>query len=219
MAAKATGERDPLTGALGYEVFGEVFELRAAEADREQKPLSLAMVDLDGFDRVNRDHGRAAGDEVLRAATRHLQDVAGQRGRVFRYGGDEFLILLPGVEKEQAFLILESARRNFDRTHALEVEGRGVTLGLAFSVGVVSYPDDDTRAQGLLRKASDAVHRAKARGGNAVCLAREERMVTKTSHYTQGQLDRLSALAKREGVGEAVLLREALDDLLRKSSL
>ena len=65
---------------------------------------------------------------------------------------------------------------------------------------------------------SDALHRAKTTGRNKVSLAREERMITKTSHYTQGQLERLSELATREGVGEAVLLREALDDLLRKYS-
>jgi predicted DNA-binding protein len=63
------------------------------------------------------------------------------------------------------------------------------------------------------------MYRSKAAGRSKVSLAREERMVTKTSHYTQGQLDRLSNLAKREGLGEAVLLREAMDDLLRKYSL
>jgi hypothetical protein len=68
----------------------------------------------------------------------------------------------------------------------------------------------------VLRKAEDAMFRAKTVGRNKVCLAREERMVAKLSHYTQGQLNRLSQLAKKEGVGEAVLLREALDDLLRK---
>jgi hypothetical protein len=67
-----------------------------------------------------------------------------------------------------------------------------------------------------MRKASEALYRAKVGGRNKVCLAREERMVTKTSHYAQGQLYGLSRLAKRKGVGEAVLLREALDDLLRK---
>jgi len=68
----------------------------------------------------------------------------------------------------------------------------------------------------VFRKASEALYRAKTGGRNRVCLAREERMVTKTSYYTQGQLAGLSRLAKREGLNEAVMLREALDDLLRK---
>ena len=84
---------------------------------------------------------------------------------------------------------------------------------------MASYPGDGTGDLDILRKAADAVHRAKAGGRNRVCLAREEKMVTKTSHYTQGQLQRLAKLAAAEGVGEAVLLREALDDLLAKHDL
>ena len=86
------------------------------------------------------------------------------------------------------------------------------------SIGIASYPKDGNRGQEILRKAQDAVYRAKAGKRNKVCRAREERMVTKTSHYTQGQLQRLSQLAKSQDVGEAILLREALDDLLRKYS-
>jgi len=123
------------------------------------------------------------------------------------------------VEKEEAFLLLEQARAAFGPEHVFEANGREVKLPVTFSVGIASFPDDGANATELVRKAGDAVYRAKETGRNKVCLAREERMVTKTSHYTQGQLDRLSKLAGREGLGEAILLREALDDLLRKYSL
>jgi predicted signal transduction protein with EAL and GGDEF domain len=89
------------------------------------------------------------------------------------------------------------------------VDGITLKIALTFSAAVATCPEDGTRPQDILRKASDALYRAKSTGRNKVCLAKEERMVTKTSHYTQAQL------AKREGVGEAVLLREALDSLLR----
>ena len=219
MEAEADARRDPLTGVLRYEAFAETFARWAAEADERQGSVSLAMVDLDWFDRVNKSHGRTVGDEVLRRMARHLADAIADQGTLFRYGGDEFLVLLPRVEKEQAFLLLEEARRSFDAEHRFPSGDVVVSMRLTLSVGVAAYPDDGGRAQDLLRKVSDALHRAKARSGNAVCLAREERMVTKTSHYTHGQLERLSELAQREGVGEAVLLREALDDLLRKYSL
>ena len=81
---------------------------------------------------------------------------------------------------------------------------------------MASFPDDGDDPAILIRKCSEALYRAKVRGRNQVALAREEKMVTKTTHYTQGQLEGLSRLAKREELNEATLLREALDDLLRK---
>jgi two-component system chemotaxis response regulator CheY len=81
---------------------------------------------------------------------------------------------------------------------------------------VATYREDGTNAVELVRKADNALYRAKITGRNKVCLAREEKMVTKTSHYTVEQLHRLTELAKERGVGEAILLREALDDVLKK---
>ncbi len=94
--------------------------------------------------------------------------------------------------------------------------GGQVELTPSVSAGLAACPDDDTEGKALLVKACEALYRAKVSGRNKVCLAREERMVTKTSHYTQGQLLGLRRLSEREGFGEAVLLREALNDLLRK---
>lgn len=89
-------------------------------------------------------------------------------------------------------------------------------LQITLSAGIASYPVDGRSEAELLRKADQAMYRAKEMGGNQVRLAYEERMVPKTSHYTQTQLERLSRLSEKEGVGEAVLLREALDNLLLK---
>ena len=75
---------------------------------------------------------------------------------------------------------------------------------------------DASRYAELVRKADGALYRAKAQGGNRIAMAKEEKMIPKTSHYTQDQLQRLSMLSKREGIGEAILLREALDMLIRK---
>jgi diguanylate cyclase (GGDEF)-like protein len=216
-AARAKG-RDGLTGLDGYDAC--VQAVRAAIAGLpEDGTVSACLVDVDGFAAVNDRHGHAVGDAVLKAVAGHLVQGIGARGSVFRYAGDEFMAVLPGVEKEEAFLVLEGLRGAFDREHELEAEDGPLQVALTLSVGVAAAPEDGRAWQALARKAGDAVHRAKVSGRNKVCLAREERMVTKTSHYTQGQLDRLAELAGKEGPGEAVLLREALDDLLRKYKL
>ena len=84
------------------------------------------------------------------------------------------------------------------------------------TIGLATAFEDASRTPELIRKADSALFRAKVGGGNRVALAKEEKMVPKTSHYTQDQLQRLSRAAKQEGIGEAILLREALDMLLKK---
>ena len=84
------------------------------------------------------------------------------------------------------------------------------------TIGMATAFEDASRCAELIRKADGALFRAKVAGGNRVAMAKEEKMVPKTSHFTQDQLQRLAKLAKREGVGEAILLREAVDLLLKK---
>jgi len=86
-------------------------------------------------------------------------------------------------------------------------------------VGIASCPVDGNAADELLRKADQALYRAKLAGSNQVLLAQDERMVPKTTHYTETQLERLSNLAEEMEVKEARLLREALDDIIKKYKL
>ncbi|MDX9972018.1 MAG: diguanylate cyclase [FCB group bacterium] len=216
MHTGAIGDIDALTGLPGYDAFLADNSREIQRAEQESASVSLALFDLDFFTRVNREHGEAVGDAVLVALAKQLTAGAGERGRVYRFGGDAMMLLLPGVAKESAFLLAEEARKGFDRTHEFSTADRKELLSLTVSVGLAAYPDDGGKDIDVVRKANEAVYRAKVSGRNKVCLAREEKMVTKTSHYTQGQLEGLSRLAKREGLNESVLLREALDDLLRK---
>lgn len=201
---------DTLTGLPGHEACLAAFDAQLVEAAKAQGAVSMALVDLDRFAAVNKEHGHAVGNGVLQALAAFLDRFFADRGRVFRYGGDAFAVLLPGTEKEAAFLLLEAARAEF------EGAGGPVAVSATVTIGVAAYPDDGTLGHEIARKANEALYRGKVGGRNKVCLAREEKMATKTSHYTQGQLHGLSRIAKRAGLGEAVLLREALDDLLRK---
>ena len=206
---------DPLTQLPGYDDFLAYLGERLG-ADDDLSALSIALVDIDWFGRIDEDEGRAAGDLIIAMLARSLVDSLASQGRVYRYGGDAFVVTFEEMEKEQAFLHMERARETFDGDHVIEIDGRSTQLKLAISAGVATSADDGRAPGDLIRRCCEALYRAKVSGRNRVCIAREEKMVTKTTHYTQGQLEGLSRLAKREGMNEAALLREALDDLLRK---
>ena len=206
--------RDQLTGLPRKEEFEHLLDI-AVNEDKGQTPISLAFFDVDDFLRVNTNHGHVEGDRVLKEISElFLSKVHGDRGSICRIGGDEFAVILHGTEKEAAFLELESMRDAIEKLKTLEKIGPRPTV----SIGVATYPDDGVSCQEIKRKADDALYRAKSDGRNRVILAREEKKLPKTSHFTQGQLNPLSALSSKEGVGEAELLREALDDLLKKYS-
>ena len=212
----ALSDRDALTDLPGYEAFLTDLEASQETMEPSGRSVSIALVDIDEFGKVNVANGHAAGDEAIRALAQALVGAIGDEAEVYRYGGDAFMVLFAGMEKEQAFLRMEEARALFGGEHVVEVGNTSVRLNLTVSMGIAAFPDDGTKVPDLIRKCSEALYRAKVSGRNKVALAREKKMVTKTSHYTQGQLEGLSRLAKREGLNEATLLREALDDLLRK---
>lgn len=194
---------------------GEEFEkkltaiLDAGEAGSTENAI-IALLDLDSFLRVNTDFGYETGDRVLIETGKYVQSRLPEGAEFFRIGGDEFGILfLSELEKEEVFLLLEDIRRGYDIRLP---DGSPVTI----TVGIAAAFEDATRYHELVRKAESAMFRAKYAGRNRVALAREEKMVPKTSHYTADQLKRLTLLSKREGIGEAILLREALDALLKK---
>ena len=209
-------QKDTLTGVLSRKSFDERLREAFTRAEVEQFPFTLAFLDLDGFSRINETFGHSAGDALLISLARTIESIAAGDAIVGRYGGDEFVVLFLYTEREQAFLTMEKVRSAVEQMKSLAVGEQTVSLQATVSVGVASFPIDAHTETELLRKADQALYRGKQMGRNQVRLAYEERMLPKTSHYTQTQLERLAQLAEREGVGEAVLLREALDNLLLK---
>ena len=202
---------DSLTGTRGRDQFNDDLDRLV----RDGRTASVALFDIDYFLMVNENEGHKVGDEVLQHVAHTVMEQLNENsGQVYRIGGDEFAALMGEVEKEQAFLALETARGQIAAADALSEKTSAPTI----SVGVATYPDDGATRQEIMRKADDALHRAKSGRKNMVVLAREERKIPKTNHYTQGQLERLTATSEKQGVGEAELLREALDDLLKKYS-
>jgi diguanylate cyclase (GGDEF)-like protein len=203
--------RDRLTGLLTRRDFEDHLQVRLQEAGIRDGLFSIAFLDLDHFKRFNDTLGHETGDTILRRSADVIRDGAGNTGVAARYGGEEFILLLPGLEREQAFLMVERIRAELERTVI-----DGVDAPVTLSAGVAGYPTDGQTESEIMRKADQALYRAKSTGRNKVCIAQEERMAPKTTHYTLTQIERLAKLAKEEGLGEATLLREALDDLLFK---
>lgn len=203
---------DPLTGLLNRNAFDDEFKIHMQSAAEGGRPISLAFLDIDRFLQINEAFGHAGGDQVLQSVAAILQEQVGEDAITARYGGDEFALIFPNTEREQAFLTMERIRSEVE---AQERFGEVVTQ-ITITGGIAAYPIDGSSESEILRKADQALYRAKKTGRNSIRLAYEEKMAPKTSHFTLTQLERLSNLSKEEGVGEAVLLRESLDDLLIK---
>lgn len=175
-----------------------------------EEDFTLVMLDVDQFDPVNKQFGHDVGDDILIKTGEYFRKNTPEGATLYRYGGDQFSFLIRGgVEKEDVLLMMDELRKGYD---VKTPDGESKTI----SIGIAASAEDGVNVMELVRKAEDAMFRGKLLGRNRVSLAKEEKMVTKTTHYTEHQLKRLTKIAKRDGVGEAILLREALDMLLKK---
>lgn len=209
-------QRDEMTGLLERRGLEEAVR-EALENRNDDTPLSILVMDIDGFKRLNDNHGHEAGDEAIMALVKAMKQTGEKQGVLSRFGGDQFAIAFPQLEREQAFLAAEKIRGLMDQPHQLKSSKKGaVEQKLGISGGVAAYPLDGQTCTDILRRADEAQYRAKTTGRNKICIAQDTKMATKTSHYTTTQLERLTRLSEEQGVGEAMLLREALDELLAK---
>ena len=201
---------EALNFPLGDQFEKDLEEILEGDSEERGETVVIALTDLDEFLHINVDFGTEAGDKVLIETGKYIRANVPADAKVYRIGGDEFGIIFKGLtEREDIFLLLNDLKNNFD-VKAPDGVKQTMTIGMATAFV------DANRCAELVRKADGALYRAKVNGRNKVAMAREEKMIPKTSHYTQDQLQRLTKLAGREGIGEAILLREALDMLLKK---
>jgi len=157
--------RDPLTQAFNRRYLDETLEREIARAKRERQPLTVAMIDIDHFKRLNDTYGHLAGDQVLVALTGLLRGNARQEDVVCRFGGEEFAVILPGMPLDIGCRRVDDWRRAFAATPTRFGEQR---LEATFSAGVAVYPDHGTTSQSLIDAADQALYRAKQGGRDRV---------------------------------------------------
>ena len=157
---------DPLTGAYNRRTFHDIAERELARAVRAGQPLSIIVVDIDHFRPVNEQHGNRTGDEVLRKVADLIRTALRKEDMLVRYGGEEFLVMLPEVPGPGAVVVAGRVRKAVE-AQAIEFDGH--SLKLTVSVGVSARLDEGPESiETLLQRADEALALAKQRGRNRV---------------------------------------------------
>ncbi|CAA6605431.1 conserved hypothetical protein [Rhodospirillaceae bacterium LM-1] len=164
--------RDALTGLYNRRFVEETFEREMARIARSQEPFSLMMMDVDHFKRFNDTFGHDAGDMVLRSVGELLRDYFRSTDMPCRFGGEEFLVMLPGTSLVNAQERAEDLRK---AVKSLTVLHQGRPVGqITISIGLAAYPSHIANRFTLIEAADKALYQAKALGRDRVVLASEE---------------------------------------------
>lgn len=160
--------RDPLTGLFNRRYMMEILHLEIARSERSRRSLALIMIDVDYYKSINDQYGHSLGDQVLVQVSQvFLENI--RRGDVAcRFGGDEFVLVMPGVSLEVAVQRAEFIRLKVGNMK-VRVEGGGEE-NITLSMGVAAYPSHGANADALLRAADQALYRAKEQGRNRTAL-------------------------------------------------
>ena len=134
--------------------------------------LSLAMLDIDDFKCYNDANGHVAGDKVLKQLSEILVGNLRRTDAPFRYGGEEFAVILPATSREGALIILEKVRKEIENFH-FDYREKQPGGKITVSIGIATYPIDAKNAQDLINSADRALYRAKEAGKNRICLYKE----------------------------------------------
>lgn len=189
-AAQRLALTDPLTGTFNRRTFLELGAKEIARTRRAKGSLSLLMLDLDLFKRVNDQYGHQAGDEALKLVVKALQGCLRREDLLVRYGGEEFCVLLPDVSLDHAALLAERARA------AVELAGlswRGQRIPLTISIGVALLMSaTEESIEQLVSRADEALYSAKSAGRNRVVV------------YPENSTFALLTRAKRRAVDEEI---------------
>lgn len=160
---------DPLTGLLNRRAFEEAAQREWARRERQPVPLAVAAFDLDHFKSVNDSHGHSAGDLVLVRAAQVLRGLSREIDLVARWGGEEFVVVMPGTTMGSALAAAERLRKALSAESIIASDG--TALYVTTSIGLAMADDGDTDVHATLRRADDALYQAKHEGRDRVCIA------------------------------------------------
>jgi diguanylate cyclase (GGDEF)-like protein len=163
---------DALTGLLNRHAIQLKLDQCVREAESDHSQIAVLFIDLDHFKPVNDRYGHAAGDQILKITGKRMQHQVRSEDCVGRLGGDEFIIILPGLNLEASVLkVVERILRTVEEP--IEIEA-GVRVKVTASIGLSRYPIDGTTGEALINRSDMAMYRVKGSGGNAFDLFRTD---------------------------------------------
>ncbi len=162
---------DGLTGLLNHRTFMEKLADEYKRIDREERPFSILLMDIDKFKNVNDAYGHPVGDVAIRAVAKVLKDTARTTDFVARYGGEEFAVGMVDTNSKGAAQMAERVRKIMANTIVTRVGTKDLMITL--SIGVSSFPEDTRKPADLVALADDALYQAKRTGRNRVCLHKD----------------------------------------------
>ncbi len=163
-------QTDSKTGLINVRYFNQRFDETLDQARRTNQPLSIIMADLDFLRRINNNYGHLAGDLVLIGVSEVIKQTVRAEDIVGRFGGEEFAILLPNTDQEEAFQVAEAVRKAIaERDFDIPTSTSPIRTSMSF--GIACFPTDASSATDLLHHADVAVYQAKMDGRNRVTCA------------------------------------------------
>ncbi|MEP2603406.1 MAG: diguanylate cyclase [Paraglaciecola sp.] len=155
---------DPLTGLNNRLLLSSIFDMLCLSLPEQQKSVSMILVDLDHFKKVNDEFGHSVGDAVLIEVSRIINSMRRRNDWAFRFGGEEFCLLIPDVTPSQANSIAERLR--YAVQHTLNAEG--FTANLTASLGIAHWPDNGKELSEIYKVADERLYQAKEQGRNQI---------------------------------------------------
>jgi diguanylate cyclase (GGDEF)-like protein/putative nucleotidyltransferase with HDIG domain len=165
--ASTRASTDELTGLYNHRHFHERLEQEIARSSRFGNIFSLIIMDIDLFKSYNDIYGHLAGDQVLRRVGHYLASSIRSIDIAFRYGGDEFAVILPEARLDDAFKVAERIRKTIESKSSLH------PMPATVSLGVANWPNDGVIKEEIIGRADAALYRAKQMGCNRTCLSSE----------------------------------------------
>lgn len=163
--AKAAADRDPLTGLLNHRAIHQFLDESLEKGILTQQPVAVMMMDMNNFKMFNDTYGHPAGDEALRRVSKALAEACQGGGAVGRYGGDEFLAVLPGFTQNQVVELVQHVKSKLVQQGFVPNPADGRVIPIALSYGIASFPKDSQSRHELITFADANLYSAKMSEG------------------------------------------------------